>query len=178
MSLNKPIPDGEVPSPWVVRFLPLVRPDGTLLDLAAGGRRHSRLAASAGLRVTAVDIAAAGLAGVDSVEADLEGAPWPFSGRRFDAIVVSTYLHRPLLPLLPDCLEPDGVLLYETFGEGNERFGKPSNPAFLLRPNELLEAFAGHLAIVAYECGIEMRPRAAVRQRLAAVNTGKPVRLP
>ena len=45
---------------------------------------------------------------------------------------MTNYLHRPLFPLLFDALLPGGILLYETFMEGNERFGKPSRPEFLL----------------------------------------------
>jgi SAM-dependent methyltransferase len=100
--------------------------------------------------------------------ADLEAGPWPLAGRRFDAVVVTNYLHRPLLPALVDCLEPGGVLLYETFARGNERFGKPSNPDFLLAPGELLEAVRGRLRVVAYEDRVIDTPRAAAIQRLCA----------
>jgi SAM-dependent methyltransferase len=102
------------------------------------------------------------------VTADLEAGPWPVAGRRFDAIVVTNYLHRPLLPVLVDSLEPGGLLLYETFARGNERFGKPSNPDFLLAPGELLEAVRGRLAVVAYEDLVVGEPRPAAVQRLCA----------
>ena len=100
--------------------------------------------------------------------ADLEAAAWPFAGRRFDAIVVTNYLHRPLLPVLVDSLEPGGVLVYETFARGNEKFGKPSNPDFLLAPGELLEAVRGRLRVVAYEDLVVTAPRPAAVQRLCA----------
>lgn len=178
MPPDKPGPELDTPSPWIVRFLALARPGGSLLDLAAGSGRHSRLAAALGFRVTAVDRDIAGLAGVEAIQADLEVAPWPCPDRRFDAIVVTNYLHRPLLPLLARSLEPAGVLLYETFAQGNERFGRPSNPDFLLRPGELLHTFASRLLVVAYEHGVDRRPRPAVRQRIAAIQSDTPVPLP
>ena len=169
------------PSTWVVRFVPLIRPGGVALDLAAGGGRHTRLLLEGGYQVRAVDrevTALAPLAGPNCrVEAvDLEtGAPWPLGGG-YDGIVVTNYLHRPLLPALATALAPGGALIYETFMRGNERFGRPHNPDFLLSPGELLEAFAG-LSIVAFEQGEVDHPRPAAIQRIAAVN-GPVGRLP
>jgi SAM-dependent methyltransferase len=167
------------PSAWVRRFAPLIARGGVVLDLACGQGRHARLLAGLGHAVEAVDrdaAALAGLAGVPHVttrQADLEGGPWPFAGRAFSAIVVCNYLHRPLFPLLAAALADGGVLIYETFMRGNERFGRPSNPEFLLRPNELLEAFGSsscpQLAVVAFEQGEAPEPKQAVVQRLCAV---------
>jgi SAM-dependent methyltransferase len=106
--------------------------------------------------------------GITLLQADLEGGPWPYAGRQFDAIVATNYLHRPLLPLLVDALAPGGVLVYETFARGNERFGKPSNPAFLLAPGELLEAVRGRLRVIAYEDLVVEEPRPAAIQRICA----------
>ena len=167
------------PSAWVVRFAPLIRPEGEVLDLACGAGRHALYLASRGHAVTAVDRdgeALAGLAGtpgVSAVRADLEGGPWPFRGRRFDAVVVANYLHRPLLPAIRDALAEGGVLLYETFMLGQEAFGKPANPHFLLEAGELLRAFDG-LGVVAFEQGRVAEPWPAVVQRLCAVK-GTPV---
>jgi SAM-dependent methyltransferase len=125
--------------------------------------------------VVAVDIDASGLDDlvnsktVELIEADLEASGWPFDERQFDGIVVTNYLHRPLLPLLPDALTPGGVLIYETFAKGNEKYGRPRNPAFLLNPGELLDAFTPRLVIEAYEHGFDEEPRPAVRQRVCAV---------
>jgi SAM-dependent methyltransferase len=172
------------PSPWMRRFVPLMRPGGVVLDLAAGMGRHVRLLRAAGFQVVAADRDTAALDaefGADPlcriVAVDLEdGAAWPLAGD-YDGIVVANYLHRPLLPELARALAPGGVLVYETFLRGNERFGKPGNPAFLLAPGELLEAYAGTLAIIAFEQGIVAAPRPAAIQRLAAVK-GEPGRLP
>src|SRR4051812_23053189 len=157
----------EQPSEWVRRWAALVE-RGPVLDVACGGGRHARLFAARGLEVVAVDREPQSIEGVSFVRADVEdGSPWPFEGRRFAAIVVTNYLHRPLLPRLRDSLDEGAIVIYETFMAGNERFGKPSNPAFLLRPGELLEAFHG-LATIAFEQGIVQTPKAAAIQRLCA----------
>jgi len=160
------------PSAWVQRWASAIRPGGVVLDVAAGSGRHARWLARLGFEVEAVDrdttLFAEPPAGVRLVEADIEGGAWPFAGRSFDAIVVTNYLHRPLFPTLVASLEPGGVLIYETFARGNERFGKPSNPAFLLAPGELLEAARGKLRVLAYEDLTVTEPRPAALQRLAA----------
>ena len=154
----------ERPSPWVLRWAELVD-RGPVLDLAAGGGRHSILFAERGLEVVAVDREPLNVPGVRFVRADLEdGSPWPFTGERFAAIVVTNYLHRPLFPRLVASLAEGGLLLYETFMAGNERYGRPSNPAFLLQPGELLSAFAS-LTPIAFEQGYVERPKPAMIQR-------------
>ncbi|HEY4637929.1 MAG TPA: class I SAM-dependent methyltransferase [Burkholderiales bacterium] len=156
------------PSAWVVRWAPLIT-RGRVLDLACGGGRHARHLAGLGHEVTAVDREPQSLAAVRFVRADLEdGSPWPLPGEQFQGIVVANYLHRPLYPLISRALAPGGVLIYETFMAGNERFGKPANPAFLLLPGELWAAFGG-LHIIAFEQGLSLQPKAAMLQRLCAV---------
>ena len=170
-------------SGWVKRWATLIPEDGTVLDLACGSGRNSRYLAGLGYRVVATDIDASVLAGLKSVamietlQADLEEDEWPFAGQSFDGIVVVNYLHRPLLTNLAQALGTNGVLLYESFGQGNERYGRPSNPDYLLRPGELLEVFDPLLNVVAYEFGVEYEPRSAVRQRLCAANNNVPVTL-
>jgi SAM-dependent methyltransferase len=167
------------PSPasaWVERHAGLITPGGLILDLAAGSGRHTRFFKDLGHPVLALDRDVSQLAalakepGVEVIAADLEGgSPWPLDGRRFAGIVVTNYLHRPLLPFLAKALSPGGVLIYETFALGNARFGKPSNPDFLLRPGELLDfAAAFDLTVLAYHCGIVEDPRPAAVQRIVA----------
>ena len=162
------------PSGWVRRFLPLIRRGGKVLDLAAGDGRHTRLLLDMGFQVTAVDRNVEpllALAGPRCAvhEIDLEGsAAWPLGGG-YDAVVVTNYLYRPVFPAIGEALAAQGVLIYETFAVGNERLGRPSNPDFLLRPGELLEAFAG-LSVIAFEQGEVSEPRPAVIQRIAAIN--------
>jgi SAM-dependent methyltransferase len=162
-------------SAWVQSHAGLVKAGGTVLDLAAGGGRHARYFKGLGCRITALDRDVSGLrdladAGVEILTADLEdGSPWPLGGRTFDGIVVTNYLHRPLFPRLASAAAPGGVLIYETFGVGNERFGRPTNPNFLLRPGELLEFAAAHsLQVLAYACGEVAEPKRAITQRMAA----------
>ncbi len=165
------------PSAWVRRFASLVPAEGPVLDLACGAGRHSRLFLEAGHPVTAVDIAVTGLADLadqrhlEIIEADLEdGQPFPLAGRRFAGVVVTNYLHRPLLPALVDAVIPGGVLIYETFARGNERFGRPRNPDHLLMPGELLAAVKDRLRVLAYEDLVTEDPRPAAVQRICARN--------
>ena len=169
-----PIP----PSPWVTRFASLIPDDGQILDLACGKGRHTRYLAEQGRRVCAVDRneealnSLKGIAGVEILAADLEtGNPWPLAGRKFAGIVVATYLHRPSIPAIIGALAENGILIYETFALGNEAYGKPSNPDFLLRPGELLDVVRGKLQVVAFEQGKRNTPRPAIIQRICAVNS-------
>jgi len=170
----------KTPSAWVETHAGLIRPGGRVLDLACGSGRHTRYLADQGFRVIAVDINLTGVADlatderVELIEADLENEAWPFADTRFDGIVVCNYLHRPHFPLLIEALDEAGVLIFDTFAVGNERFGKPRNPDFLLRPGELLDAFSASLSVVAYEHGQVDEPSPGVRQRLCAVRSSTP----
>ena len=160
-------------SDWVRRWSHLVASDSTVLDLACGSGRHTRWFHDRGCAVTAVDRDVAALQGLQGVArtvvADLEGQPWPLPGETFDAVVVTNYLWRALLPDIARSIGASGVLIYETFAEGNAGVGKPSNPDFLLRPGELLQFAADHgLRVVAYEDGFASRPDRYI-QRLVAV---------
>lgn len=165
-------------SPWVARFAPLVRPQGAVLDVACGGGRHCQLFLALGHAVTGIDkdIAFTRAEGAELIAADLEdGSLWPLPGRLFDALVVTNYLWRPLFPALLGALADGGVLIYETFAQGNEAFGRPRNPDFLLQRGELLRLAAG-LTIVAYEDGV-VEDRAVI-QRICAVKGPGPFPLP
>lgn len=173
---NKDIP----PSPWVTRFSHLIPAGGHVLDLAAGLGRHTRYFLEHGYEVTAADIDMSELPEQERLtrlEADLEAQAWPFPAEGFDAVVMTNYLHRPHYPHLMESLAVGGVLIIETFGEGNEQHGRPRNPDFLLKPGELLDAFGDKLYVVAYEHGVELTPRPAVRQRLCAIKGGGSVSL-
>lgn len=169
--------DAAAVSDWVRRWAHLARPGGSVLDLACGTGRHARFFADRGHFVTACDrdeaslATLAGIPGVSVRQADLEdGSPWPFAPGQFDAVVVCNYLHRPLFGAIAEALAPGGVLIYETFLSGNERYGKPSNPRFLLERDELLAGFARRLVIAGFEQGrLERAGKPALIQRLCAL---------
>ncbi len=160
------------PSVWVRRFADLIRPGGAVLDVACGSGRHVRWLARQGFAVTGLDRDAAAVAPLrtcaEIIVADIESGPWPLPGRYFDAVVVTNYLWRPLLPQLLATLAAGGVLIYETFASGQQTVGKPSRPDFLLQSGELLQAFSG-LRVVAFEDGFEPEPARFV-QRIVAIN--------
>ena len=171
------------PSPWILRFAGQVRKRGAVVDIACGGGRHGRLFLERGHPVTFVDIDVSGVAdlkgkpGVEIVEADLEGsAAWPLAGRDFAAVVAANYLWRPVLARIVDLAGPHGLLLYETFARGNEAYGRPRNPDFLLEPGELFEAVRGRLDVIAYEQRLIAEPRPAVIQHIAARRLSPPGR--
>jgi SAM-dependent methyltransferase len=158
------------PSAWVVRWAPLIAPSGSVLDVACGSGRHLRWLHAQGFAVTGVDRDAQAVEPLQSlgrvIVADIESGAWPLPGETFDGVVVTNYLWRPLLPTIVASVAAGGVLIYETFALGNEAFGKPSNPNFLLHPGELLWACAT-LQVVAYEDGLLDGPPRRV-QRIAA----------
>lgn len=167
------------PSPWVERFVHLIRPGGCILDLAAGSGRHSRMFLDQGFRVVAADQTVEGLSSLsghrlERVQVDLEAEEgWPFGERTFDAVVVANYLWRSIFDEIVAAVTLDGVLIYETFAEGNELFGRPQRPEFLLQPGELLARVSPRLEVVAYEHGYCEFPTARVVQRVCAIGRGR-----
>lgn len=166
--------DLAAPSAWVERWHRGFRQGSTVLDLACGGGRHGRLFLDTGATVTFVDIDVSGvadLAGSDRTEilqADLETQPWPLKNRRFDAVVVTNYLHRPLFPDIVAAVAPGGWLFYETFAVGNERYGRPTNPDYLLKHDELKHSVENELDIIGYAHSLRILPKRAVMQHIAA----------
>ena len=170
----------EPPSAWVKRWSHLVAPGGVVLDVACGYGRHARWFYEQNHPVALVDRAQSAIDSIasaipasacEAVVADIENGPWPFAGRQFAAVVVTNYLWRPLFPTLLGSLQPGGVLIYETFTQGNETVGKPSRADFLLRPRELLEVFQA-LRVVAFEEGFQQAPDGSAPrfiQRIVAV---------
>jgi SAM-dependent methyltransferase len=165
----------EAVSEWVQAWAHLIPAAGSVLDLASGRGRHARWLARRAYQVLALDRDATALAelalepGVTTRCADLEHAPWPLAGSQFDGIVVTNYLHRPLVTDLLASLAPGGVLIYETFAAGNGELGKPSNPDFLLQPGELLEMVRGRLRVLAFQDVFRSTPAPAFIQRICAV---------
>lgn len=168
------------PSDWIRRWSHLVPTGGSVLDVACGEGRHMRWFFDRNHPVTCVDKASEAIEKVatmgEAICADIEANPWPLPGRRFDCVVVTNYLWRPLLPTIVDSVAPGGLLLYETFSLGNETVGRPARAEFLLRPGELLRA-CENLRTVAYEDGFLEEPARFV-QRIAAVRERQPSAVP
>lgn len=169
-------------SSWVRRWTKTLVTAGRVLDLACGSGRHTRLLLDQGYRVVAVDRDVSGVEdlrgrmGCEIVQADLESGLWPFAENTFDGVVVTNYLYRPNFPHLLAALKPGGMLIYETFAEGNGEFGRPSNPDFLLQPGELLALANDTARVIAYEDGYLELPKPARVQRICAVKYGGPPR--
>lgn len=164
-----------VPSPWVVSFAPLIPSQGQVLDLACGNGRHAFWLANQGYHVEALDRDPEALANLEGLmniktrQIDLEnGNDLSWTERKFDGVIVSRYLYRPIIKTIPSILKPGGVLIYETFMIGNERYGRPSNPDFLLLENELLDAYSPLLEIIQFNQGYENSPKPAMVQRICA----------
>ena len=174
------LPSNNNPSVWVKKWSHLIRDKGYVLDLACGYGRHSLMLARSGYYVVSVDKdykkildlhrkCEFGLLGrISLLCADLERKYWPLMQIKFDGIIVTNYLFRPHLPRLIDSLRENGILIYETFAIGNERFGRPSNPTFLLQDDELLRLVKGRLKVVAFEQGEVVTPKPACIQRICA----------
>jgi SAM-dependent methyltransferase len=168
------------PSNWVQSHIGLIRTGGKVLDLACGSGRHTRLLHTLGHTVVAADRNLSGVTDLENTEqidlrlVDLETPDWPFQKEKFAGIIVTNYLYRPHLLALITSLDKDGVLIYATFAAGNEAFGRPRNPEFLLCPDELLDIFSKQLFVVAYEQLTEGEPNPAVRQRICATGLSHP----
>jgi SAM-dependent methyltransferase len=181
--MQNPLHGTQPPSLWIQKWAHLIAPQGTVLDVACGAGRHMQFLAECGHAVTGVDRSPEAIEAArpwgHTLLADIENGPWPFPDLTFDAVVVTHYLWRALLPTLLASLAPGGVLLYETFAAGNESVGKPSRADFLLQAGELLKVCAG-LRVVAFEDGYLDGPARFI-QRIAAVrevpNT-QPMRYP
>ena len=161
---------------WLRRWAHLLPAGAPVLDIACGRGRHLRWLAGRGHPVTGIDRDASALAAsqdlasagqAELIQADLEGGPWPCPGRQWPVVLVTNYLWRPLWPQILASLAPAGVLVYETFADGNQSVGKPSRADFLLQPGELILRCAS-LQIVAFEQGFLDHPARFV-QRVVAV---------
>tara|TARA_B100000686_G_C16671547_1_gene906762 strand:- start:244 stop:795 length:552 start_codon:yes stop_codon:yes gene_type:complete len=169
------------PSDWIVKWAPLIIEKGKVLDIACGSGRHSVFLANAGHFVTALDKDVSRLPHdpqIKAIKSNLEDlSAWPLVGKKFNGIIVTNFLYRPLFPVISRSLLPGGVLIYETFGIGNESYGRPRSKRFLLQPGELLEAFSREFVIIAYENGIRSVPSPAVIQRIIAIRKSKNYKL-
>jgi SAM-dependent methyltransferase len=180
-------PNGVAPSDWVKRFISLIpqTEKGYVLDLACGSGRHSKIALDHGYQVLAVDLNISPILELKQslpihlqnrlqvLELDLEAPDFPLlpEGYSINGVMVTNYLYRPHIQQLLDLILPSGVIIYETFALGNEQFGKPSNPAFLLQKDELWQYIQARndFSVVSFEQGYLERPKPAMIQRICAV---------
>lgn len=171
----------EGPAGWLLDNGDLLRPGMRVLDVAAGRGRHALLLAGAKLAVTAMDRDAAKMArladladrlglAITTEVRDFESGDAALPEAGYDLVVVTNYLHRPLMPALLRAIAPGGVLIYETFTTAQAARGKPSNPAFLLEPGELPRLVAPLEVIRQREGDVDGRMVASV----VAVNGSRP----
>lgn len=174
--LHTPIP--AFPCEWLLRQASHLARGARTLDLAGGAGRNARWLAANGMRVVIADRDAQALSGlhavpgIETVTCDLENGPWPWPDAAFDAVVVTHYLYRPRWPELVGCLKPGGILIYRTFMTGQERFGRPSRPAFLLQPDELFDWARQWGCVLAFEQGEVTVPRPACMQAVVVRKAG------
>lgn len=175
------------PSPWVSRFIPLVPKfkNSKILDVACGNGRHTALSLSIGHHVLAVDRDTSRIviphrtSRLTIVNADLETKEgWPFHGMLFEGVIVTNYLYRPILADIVSAVAPGGMLIYETFALGNEDFGHPENPEFLLQPGELLKVVEDQLTVLAYENRYSQKPAPSMIQHIAAIRLNNNEKVP
>ena len=175
---SPPSPHAIRASAWIERFAPLVAP-GATCSISRADTAVMRASSPPAATASSPSIATRrrsrhwpGRRASSPRQLDLESGAWPLAGEAFDAIVVTNYLHRPLFPLLLDALADDGVLLYETFARGNEAYGRPTNPDFLLRTGRALAAGGAPPDGDRLRAG--RRRGAAARRRRAATGGGRP----
>lgn len=162
-------------SEWVRRYYRQFPKNGFILDLAGGTGRHARFLSQKGFKILLVDnqISKAkdlqNVEGIKLVECDLEdGNSLPFPASTFQGIVVTNYLYRPIFPQLLCLLEVGGILIYETFAVGHEKYGRPTNPDYLLKSGELINLVSPQMRVIAYEEHSITRPTKAYVQSLVA----------
>lgn len=149
--MTAPNEHGEsAPARWVTDHADLLPSSGIALDVACGRGRHALWLAERGFTVRAIDRDGEAVATVRAEaqrrglhiiaeQRDLENGDAGLGVETADVIVVVHYLHRPLFPALIRALRPRGLLIYETFTHAQALRGKPTNPAFLLAPGELMQ---------------------------------------
>ena len=152
-----------------------LRLPGPILDVACGDGHNGIFLATKHLAVVCCDKSREALdrAGklakeqgvhVELWQVDLEGEGInPLPEESYGGIIVFRYLHRPLIPSIRKALRAEGILMYETFTVEQPKFGKPHNPDFLLKPNELQAWFQDWMIIHFFE-GIKDDPKRAVSQ--------------
>lgn len=155
-------------SDWLVKWSHLLRHQPTVLDIACGSGRHMQYLNQLGCSVTGVDRDENALQSAAHfgkvLLADIENQAWPEAlNKKFQVVIVFNYLYRPLMQQIENCVAEGGFLIYETFALGNEAFGRPKNPDFLLKPEELLTQFS-HLSPIAYESGRLLNPERIVQR--------------
>ena len=167
-----------MPEPWVLHATHLVPPRAPIVDIACGGGRHARWFLANDHQATLIDRDVSAVAdlrndvGATIVSADLESSHVDIlhiiPPARFGGVIVVNFLWRPLMSAIVEAVAPGGVLIYQTFAVGNARHGKPSNPDYLLRPGELLDAVSGRLEVLRYEHGEDLLDRPVTIQRIVA----------
>ena len=168
-------------SRWVAENQKFIKRNGLILDLACGSGRNGKFLLEKGFNVVFLDRDISLLGWVPKasrsqvVKHDLEnGTRWCFLPCSFDAVVVTNYLYRPIFADLLSIIEEGGVLIYETFSKGNEIYGRPKNPNYLLQPEELIDIVRPSMRIISFKEGYSDEGRKSITQKIVAIKrTGK-----
>lgn len=171
------------PSEFLVESFDLL-PRGVALDVAMGNGRNAVYLATRGFDVDGVDVNPEVVeqartrarrlgAPIRAVVGNVEDGTYIVPVDSYDVVVVFNFLHRPLFRDIRDGLKPGGVVVYQTFTTEQAAFGPPRDPAHLLRPGELREAFADW-EILRHDEGIEEGTPDAPPCALAGIVARKP----
>ena len=133
---------------------------GTALDIAMGMGHNALFLASRGYKVTGVDRSGTAVSlaqehakkkavSLHTVEADI--LKYDIRENYFDVILNFYFLERSLIPKIKKGLKKNGLVFFETYTTYQSRFGRPRNPAHLLKTNELLAFFLDFFIIFYHE---------------------------
>ena len=150
--------------------------NGYVLDLACGKGRHSIFLSNLGYNVLSVDIDEHKLNCfngklIKKKIIDVENINnWPLEEKKFNVIIVTNFLNRKIFPSIIGSIKKGGYLIYETFSEGHQKIGRPTNLKYILKPRELLRLCNKMQPVVYENIYIKNPSNHLFQQRILAKN--------